>query len=596
MSVHNSQLEDDFLRQAEQALGTSVVPVGPTDELLARVKAAAVETADEPVLTIAKNPIRLPKRYHPGLYRRLALTVTAVILLIAVLFTSERLSPRNTALARAIERLGSAANISCRITISSEHAHETYRITVEESGRSRITYDDGRAMVVDPRSPYSLLLKPSERKAVRLPMVCSVDPQFSKIVRELAKNLPADHKHLGVREVSGHSADGYEITVSDHLTQIWLDRSNGDLLQIRYESQLGLNSSSLLMQEFIFDDNLSDDWFGLRTPDGYELVDQTKRDGWERVAASEARMQHLTRDELVAEVRKLAQTLIGDWTVRYRVTSQPFAASKSSGVPEKWNVRLLASGADYLYQRTNGDSRQPSNRPAQYDVQMAVRGDILQSKFGQSDVQSQNLPNREAATSVVWSLGLLPELHTSQYSTVRNGLMLPDLESTCTSESVELLPWFTRVNGRACYVMKRTVKTQIPVFRNQAEHSAWSKRQPPRKTVQLVVIDASAVPGNSFTQVTEWVAIDPVLDYLPVRWREDWELTMSRTRQSETPRREIICSEHRRIDGRHVPGRMTYNHFKTDLRNGDRTRSETTVILEHAELNQRFDPEKFTLD
>ena len=101
---------------------------------------------------------------------------------------------------------------------------------------------------------------------------------------------------------------------------------------------------------------------------------------------------------------------------------------------------------------------------------------------------------------------------------------LRDVIASLDRLKATLLPWRTRVEGRACYVLETTDKVTMPLFRSDEETEAWRQANPKkwercRQSGLGSVTDPSGMLGGEcYAVTTNRIAVDPANGFRIVRW------------------------------------------------------------------------------
>ena len=164
-------------------------------------------------------------------------------------------------------------------------------------------------------------------------------------------------------------------------------------------------------------------------------------------------------------------------------------------------------------------------------------------------------------------LGFVPFLDQSSESYLPGSQTLPDVRKIVSDPETKLVPWRTRVNENACYVVERTTVLESPIFKSRQELEAWRERNPQGG---LAMAHPGAKPGDvRIDKRRTLLALDPKSGFMPVRWAEGMEMiipsfdakagmpAMPGFEAAQFPVDEITCSDIRGFENKvYVPGQL----------------------------------------
>jgi hypothetical protein len=323
---------------------------------------------------------------------------------------------------------------------------------------------------------------------------------------------------------------------------------------------------------------------------------------WGKASPSEAQIPNLTKAQLLVELEKAAAASrkLASWEARYQVFSRVGAGSRESRA-----VRLVWSGKKWLYERRRGDFAE-----GDVEYRMVSDGDMVRTlspkrKSGMIQ-RADQLANHSPGTSNApqLPLGFVPFLDDSSESYLPASQTLPEVRKILSDPETKLVPWRTRVNGNACYVVERTTVLESPIFKSREELEAWRKRNPNRDI--FGVIHPGAKPGDVRIDKTRTLlALDPKSGFMPVRWADGTEMiipgfearaglpAMPGFELAQFPVDEITCSEFRTFGNKgYVPGQLKYAHVVK----GESVRDiakQSQVVLEDFQVNREYTSDFF---
>ncbi|NQT13457.1 MAG: TlpA family protein disulfide reductase [Planctomycetes bacterium] len=247
---------------------------------------------------------------------------------------------------------------------------------------------------------------------------------------------------------------------------------------------------------------------------------------WIEIPAAEAGVPPLTKSDLLKRVKEAnAQSKSSDcWELRYRVKqiSNPDGFFRNNRIDA--DIRLARSAGAWRYDVLHND--EPN---ARYSFEIYVAGGQVTQIFRQT--KSVSLSRDVARACNYQPMHPLPPfllpsieapqgMHPDQFTPGR----LCDLIASLDSPKTKLLPWYTKVQGKTCYVLETTDRVTMPIFRDDGEMETWRQDNPAEwEKCRLggvnPVINSSGTPGErSYAVTTHRIAVVPENSFRIARW------------------------------------------------------------------------------
>ena len=314
---------------------------------------------------------------------------------------------------------------------------------------------------------------------------------------------------------------------------------------------------------------------------------------WEQVPAAEAQLPSLPTAQLRTEFGKAAaSTGVRSWEARCRVTTRV-----PDRTAETYSTLLVVSGNQWLYERRSGDWKDEKVEyrnlcdgehvqhvsPRQKVVSIQTRGEYV-------------LEQAAPASSPGRPVGFPPFLEESRERHYPIPQSLPDIRKLLADPGAKVLPWRTRADGHACYVVEQTTVTESPIFRTFQDFKAWQMRNPGRRVA--ITLNANTKPGDKrIDKETARVALDPESGFMPVRWATGRAFSFPGVGYIQFPLEEISCTHFRKFGGQgYVAGRLEYSRYSTDKQGKQKTVACEEVVLEDFNVGRQYSPSFFHFD
>ena len=203
------------------------------------------------------------------------------------LVIADSFSPKNSvssqAFATVLEQLHSARVIACTaefreggaIIRTVEAMHLQPNLVREESS-------DGKIKVIDFSKRRSISIDTIHRTAVVLQEVNVVrtykQERFLDKIREYIERIRTNplstDRYLGIQELDGRTAEGYEMRIPTQVQTLWVDVESGLLTQMEIAAPDD-PGRSVIMRNFRFDVESHESLFSVEPPQGYDVSYET---------------------------------------------------------------------------------------------------------------------------------------------------------------------------------------------------------------------------------------------------------------------------------------------------------------------------------
>jgi outer membrane lipoprotein-sorting protein len=257
---------DDLLDRATHALRTMPIPAGPPPEALDATIAADV--------TPAERLRRWSRICRPML--RLAVAGAALVLLTVAVGRFGALG--GVAFADVAGKLRDAKTLFFRTTMTAPGQQPMvmkYSLAAPAQMRMRTGRAVGPTLILDTSRSEGLMLIPESKRAIKLtladelPMGLSPVNDMIRSIREFAADSVDD---LGPKRIGDRPAVGFRVTRQTTTFDVWADPKTK--LPVRIETTLTAlgQTATVVMDEFVFDEELDAASFSLVPPEGYTVT------------------------------------------------------------------------------------------------------------------------------------------------------------------------------------------------------------------------------------------------------------------------------------------------------------------------------------
>lgn len=289
---------DDLVERAADVLRTLSVPEGP-DTCVVEATLAALRRAEvaSPPRRALHKAAEIVRRYR--IAAGLVLIVTAAVVVSLLFPRDSRIEP--AAFGAVIEHIHDARTVQYRATCSGpQGAAQSFRF-LAKGDRTRMEFNQGPIVIVDPASPQVLTLMPDQKKAfIAAKPSYAQDPGSQQIAGfylfESFRSLQAEAGSFrGMRELDGRPVLEFQAEKSGLFFEILADPETG--LPVRTTITLPLFEYSMTMSDFVFDAELDDGLFSLTPPSDYSVHEQPD-DGMGTVAADPESAQMVVQSQV----------------------------------------------------------------------------------------------------------------------------------------------------------------------------------------------------------------------------------------------------------------------------------------------------------
>ncbi len=266
----------DRLARAEEALRGSPTPEGPSDDVVARTR-AALRMADERTRTIP-----IPRR--SPMIAMLKFAAAASLALAGAGLSYLATAPpagATTLLAAATKRLQDAHTLSYRFSVGvpGQGAQTTGREFYKDPGLTRMESDAPQASVsiMDTSRGKSLVLDPKAKIAILQDWGPNAEVKrrsqdwASGATKHLRSLAGKDGKPVGKRRIGDVEAEGFRLEDEGMTWTVWVDPERKFPLLMETSFRFQGRDLPATMSDFRIDPPLDDALFSLDAPEGYTL-------------------------------------------------------------------------------------------------------------------------------------------------------------------------------------------------------------------------------------------------------------------------------------------------------------------------------------
>ncbi|MBN2022037.1 MAG: TlpA family protein disulfide reductase [Pirellulales bacterium] len=341
---------------------------------------------------------------------------------------------------------------------------------------------------------------------------------------------------------------------------------------------------------------------------GEEKEPVERVEAWEEIPAAEVDLPALGVSDLLREYDKTvaAGRELRSWEARCRVTSEmvifqdPGVLSGLFGNAPKrsattHSVLLRSSGQQWYCERRSGDWKDEKIEYRNYcDGQGVQTVDPSRKVMNARTCSEYAALMPESKPRPELPVGFPPFLEETREHHYPIPQSLPDVRGVLADPESKVLPWRTRVDGRACYVVERTTVAEQPVFASGEDLVNWLKQNPGRQIVQMV--DPAAKPGaKRIEKTTVRLALDPASGFVPTRWATKQEVQfVDFPAPPSTTGEEILCTAFRKCGSQgFVAGRFQYTRYMMDPKGNQAIVGRQTVVLEEFQTDREYTADVF---
>ncbi len=321
-------------------------------------------------------------------------------------------------------------------------------------------------------------------------------------------------------------------------------------------------------------------------PTVHRLVDE-----WDVIPSQQAQIPKLDKTQVIANIKKTLSSIgeLASWEAIYRMERRQTASQTGPQIIEASRIRLVSQGKKWFYD-TKGETADRTYRVAPND------GEVISNWPHFKEARIEDKDQFTSISPVI--LSFLPALPADKTLAAEEGF--PDILEIVNASETKLLPWRTRVASHECYVLENTTIQRQPIFRSREEADAWTKENPTtvRNRVRVVDIDPNAKPGDVRVQKrTVRLAVDPQLNFMPIRWAEGVEIELRRFHLIVFPSKEVTYTDFREVaKGVHIPRQMTLRRYGTGRRGQRQVKQQTILAVDEFIVNQSYQSALFSLD
>ncbi len=211
----------------------------------------------------------------------------AVIIVAAVAGTATFLTLGNggatSAWAAVQETIRNAQTCAFRMTVHMQGLPGMeLKVMVTESGlmRQEMIKPDRGVTIMDFRTGKALSLMEEQKMAIIIEFSGLMEEAAEELRKQFQQQNMMDHlkrlieeaeTELGEKEIAGRPAIGYQVKMEDIVMTAWVDAETGKLLEM--EMTFFQGETRMVMSDFEFGMELSDDLFSMEVPEGYTVME-----------------------------------------------------------------------------------------------------------------------------------------------------------------------------------------------------------------------------------------------------------------------------------------------------------------------------------
>jgi thiol-disulfide isomerase/thioredoxin len=354
-------------------------------------------------------------------------------------------------------------------------------------------------------------------------------------------------------------------------------------------------------------------------------IERTERnfiEEWEKVPAAQVDIPPISKEQLVAQIQKTleAQKALSSWEAKYRTTSRQSQQAFHRTMPPdpKYDTsnlkmasikeaQIISDGAMWFYEErikymdADGKSRQMQHS------RYACNGQTITMLWpDDKSAQFKDAQEVEIISGATSIADFMPSLPAE--SCLRHDSDFPPVLEILDAPDIQLMPWYTRVDGQTCYVLEQTTTLKQPIFKDREELEKWKVENPEEadawskiaRYALVFIIYPQGQPGGGDTRVIETkfrLAIAPKLGFAIVHWAYGYGARSGPVQGFVFPDREIKYSNFRKVSKNLlIPYQMVYTNYNID-HNGQRSVfKETQLTIEQFAFDKQYQPELFQFD
>jgi outer membrane lipoprotein-sorting protein len=265
---NNTPPSDAILDQAVRALKDSLTPAGPPKELVSAVLDKLPATSDVRRAGILERIILMNAKYKLAA----AAGILAAVALVAW-FSFDGLSP-SVAFADVKRMVEKAQTMTCRVRVEGvpnpvqNTRQMTMKMMFKEPGRMRQELPEGVTSIIDFKTGKGLTLVPNEKIAVKMELGNIPGKKPGNFLDSTKKMMEGPHKDLGEKEINGVRVKGFRVDSPMGSCDLWVKRESP--VPVQWDITLREPKMTVIMDDFVMDQELDDSLFSLAVPEGYK--------------------------------------------------------------------------------------------------------------------------------------------------------------------------------------------------------------------------------------------------------------------------------------------------------------------------------------